>query len=159
MKRALLILAALAVLAGGAAAVYFLGPESMGGPTRVSLGDVPLAQLDTVALRRRIVTASVTGRVVDEPSDQEVLVRDGSGTFAVRFDDGEHGVRTGETLLAVGRVRAPREGARWLDAAGWSRVEGAVIGNQAGRDSVRLEADSSAVRALAVRDSARLASE
>lgn len=158
MKRALLVLGLLVALGGGAWAVYAFGPETMGGPKRVDLGEVPLAQLDTVSLARRVVTASVTGHVVEE-ADEEVIVSDGSGTFPVRLDEA-HGVRENETLLAVGRVRQPRGGgARWLDARAWSEIEAAIEPLQAGLDSVRLEPDSTALQRLIEEDSARLAGE
>lgn len=141
MKRALLLLGGLAVLGGAVWAVYAVGPESMGGPTRVDVGEASLAELDTLSLARRVVTASVTGRVMGEPTEREVLVSDGRGTMRVRLG-AEHGVRVGETLLAVGRLRQPRRAPRRLDASAWSTVERAVVPLQAGLDSVRLAPDS-----------------
>ncbi|MEM6327325.1 MAG: hypothetical protein AAF791_09425 [Bacteroidota bacterium] len=147
MRRALLLLVPLMALGGGAWAVYAFGPEAMGGPRRVDLGEAPFARLDTVSLARRVVTASVTGRVLAEPTEREVLVSDGVGTFVVRLG-ADHGVRTGTTVLAVGRVRQPRRGPRRLDAVAWSEVIAAPIPLQAGIDAVRLAPDSTALRAL-----------
>lgn len=155
MKRVAWILGMLAALGSSVWAVYTFGPESVGGPRRVDLGEVSFAQLDTVSLKRRVVTASVTGRVLDEPSAHDVLIGDATGTFTVRLN-AEHDVQTGETLLAVGRVRQPRGTSRRLDAVAWSEVEPALVPLQTGFDSVRLAPDSAAVRALASRDSVRL---
>ena len=144
-KRVILGIVALVAAVGGAVAVYTVGPESMGGPQRVDVGGASFASLDTVALDRRIVTASVTGRVMGAENETDVLVRDASGFFSVRLGD-DHDVRAGETLVALGRLRQPRAGgARRLDAVAWSEVERAIVPEQAGRDSVRLAPDSTAL--------------
>ena len=143
-KRVVLALLGLAVAVGGAVAVYTAGPESMGGPTRVDAGEASFARLDTLALTRRIVTASVAGRVMGAESERDVLVRDGTGFFSVRLPK-DHDVRPGETLVALGRLRQPRGGVRRLDASAWSRVERAILPLQTGQDSVALAPDSTAL--------------
>jgi hypothetical protein len=142
-------LAAVLVLGAGGWALWSFGPEAVGGPQRVDVGGGPIARLDTVALRRRVVTASVTGTVLEAEGDREVLVTDGSGAFTVRLGR-DHEVAEGATLLATGRVRegvrdraSGETGPRRLDAAAWSTVVGALVPSAAGPDSVRLVPDSS----------------
>ncbi|MEM1054315.1 MAG: hypothetical protein AAGI52_02215 [Bacteroidota bacterium] len=141
MKRVLLVFGGLAVLGVGAWAVYTVGPESMGGPMRVDVGDLTLARLDTVSLQRRVVTASVTGRVMELPSDRDLLLSDGEGTMQVRLGR-DHEVRIGETLLAVGRLREVRGEPRRLEARSWSAIQRAIVPLQTGLDSVRLAPDA-----------------
>lgn len=141
MKRALLALAGILALGAAGWAVWSFGPESIGGPTRVDIGAGPLARLDSVSLRRRIVTASVTGRVIESESDVDVLLTDGDGAITVRLDD-EHGIQQGSTLLAVGRVREQKGAPRRLDAVSWAEVEGFTVPSFDGPDSVRVLPDS-----------------
>ena len=141
-RRVLFGLAALLALGAGGWAVWAFGPEAAGGPQRVSSEAESIAELDTVALRRRVVTASVTGRVVGAESERAVLVADASGAISVRLGE-DHGVRTGHTLLATGRLRTPRGGgARVLEARAWSVLEASAPPSTAGPDSVRFLPDS-----------------
>ena len=141
MKRVLIGLAVLLALGASGWALWTFGPEAVGGPARVDVGGLRIAQLDTVSLRRRIVTASVTGRVVSTDTERDVLVADGTGTISVQVGE-DHGLETGATLLAVGRVRQPRRGARILEARAWSEVESALVPAITEPDSARLAPDT-----------------
>lgn len=147
-KRILAGIAALLVLGVGAWAIYAVGPEAVGGPQRVEV-EGPLAELDSVALGRRIVTASVTGRVAETESETDVLVVDGTGAITVRLGE-NHEIEVGATLLAVGRLREGARGQkseasgenRWVEARAWSVLGGGAMPSLAGPDSVRLTPDS-----------------
>lgn len=147
-KRIVAGVATLLAVSVGAWAIYAVGPEGLGGPQRIEVSG-PLAQLDTVALARRVVTASVTGRVAETESETDVLVVDGTGAITVRLEE-DHEVTEGATLLAVGRLRegarGPDGGAsganRWVDASAWSTLVGGATPSLAGPDSVRLTPDS-----------------
>ncbi len=141
MKRVLAALVGLLALGAGGWAVWSFGPESVGGPTRVDLDAGPLAQVDSVALARRIVTASVIGQVVDLEGDLDVLITDGTGAVTVRLEEG-HGVHEGATLLARGRVIETLGAPRRLDAVAWSEVDGALLPSFDGPDSIRVLPDS-----------------
>ena len=146
-KKALAGAAVLLALGAGGWALFAAGPEALGGPTRVDVGGGPIARLDTVALARRIVTASVTGQVVETETEREVLIVDASGAITVRLG-ADHEVPEGATLLARGRVRGGRAASggaapRRLDARAWSVVVGALVPSLAGPDSVSLVPDSS----------------
>ena len=140
-KRLLFGIAGLLALAASGWALWTFGPEAAGGPARVDVGGLPIAGLDTVALHRRVVTASVTGRVVETETDREVLVADGTGAISVRLGEA-HEVTTGATLLAVGRLRQRRQGVRWLDTRAWAEVESALLPADTEPDSARLAPDT-----------------
>lgn len=168
--RAKVLAAVAALLAAGGTgwAVWAAGPEAMGGPERVDAGAISVEGVDSLALSRRIVTASVTGQVVQTDEGREVLVYDGTGELPVRLGR-DHGVREGATLLVTGRVRegppaasgaadgaaggATARGPRRLDAQAWSVLVAEPTPATAGPDSVRLAPDSTA-RARAAREAA-----
>jgi len=141
MKRALLTIGVFAALGAIGWGVWAAGPESIGGPTRVELGDGPLARLDTIALERRIVTASIVGTVVENENDLDVLVTDGESAVTVRLKE-DHGITQGATLLARGRVREVPDAPRRLHAVSWVEVESSLLPSFDGPDSIRIQPDS-----------------
>lgn len=121
--RTRLGLAAAALLFAGlvAWAVRESGPAALGGPVRVELGEASALEIDTVAVRRRAVTASLDAHVVGTLDARTVEVADRSGIVRVVLRRG-HGLDVGDALLVVGRVREDRLGRR-VDAVAWSRLE------------------------------------
>ena len=119
---------AVAVLVAGlgvalAVALAVRQPGGAGGE-RVEVPDATAAVLDTVAVRGRIVRASVDGWVVQVGRDGEVWVSSGGDAFPVRFPP-EAELEVEDRVLVTGRLRA-RGGRRWLAVTSWARVEPSV---------------------------------
>ena len=118
-------LAAAVAVAGVALAAVLLSREPGGiARERVEVPGATAAVLDTVAVRGRVVQASLDGVVVQAGRGGEVWVASGGDAFAVRFPAGA-GLEVEDRVLATGRLRA-RGGRRWLEATSWARVEASV---------------------------------
>ena len=122
-----LVLAGALGLGGLALALALVARQS--GPlaapdARVELADATAAQVDTVDVRGRVVTASVGGTVVGVEPGGDVWLATGADAARLRFPE-PHGLAVEDRVLATGRVRA-RGGRRWLAVDSWARVEASV---------------------------------
>ena len=123
MRR--LVLAGVVAALGGALAAVRLARQPGGiARERVEVRDATAAVLDTVAVRGRVVQASVSGWVVQQGREGEVWVSSGGDAFPMRFPPGAE-FEVEDRVLATGRLRA-RGGRRWLEVTSWAHVEGAV---------------------------------
>ena len=86
------------------------------------LVDPDAALLDTVRLRGRRVSASLSGTVQAVGAEGTVWLGEGDGAIPLSFDH-DPAVAVEDRLLVTGRLRS-RGGDRWLEVEGWSRVVG-----------------------------------
>lgn len=126
MKRARLA-AAIGGL-GVALAVALMVRQSggVGGrQARVEMDAATAAQLDTVAVRGRVVRVSMDGLVTQIDAEGEVWLGAGGDAFPLRFPSDPE-VSVEDHLLVTGRLRA-RGGQRWLAVSDWVRIRAQVM--------------------------------